>query len=162
MSNFLEYNLDGTDPTNPKSVRPRLNISTYLSGGTVSVVPLKSEYELGDIVQVNAQPGSGIFIGWAGSNAAPISADFTSQGTNLTLVMNSSIWLTPQFLGPVVVWSQGYNPGYYVDQQTIVPAGLSNVVALAAGNFFSMSLEGGNGTVTSWEWQQLWPGQCAS
>ena len=148
VSNFLEY-LDGTDPTNPNSVRPRLNIPTYLPGGTVSVVPLKSEYQLGDIVQVTAQPGPGFFIDWSGSNAAPVSRSFTNQGASLTLVMNSTIWLTPRFQGPVVVWALGYNVGYNVDKETIVPAGLSNVVALAAGNFFSLAFEG-NGTVISW------------
>ena len=34
VSNFLEH-LDGTDPTNPNSVRPRLNIPTSIPGGTL-------------------------------------------------------------------------------------------------------------------------------
>jgi alpha-tubulin suppressor-like RCC1 family protein len=148
VSNFLEY-LDGTDPTNPHSVRPRLNIPTSIPGGTVSVVPLKPEYQLGDVVQVTAVPGAGFFQGWSGSNAAPVGGSFTNLDASLTLVMNSTIWLTPQFPGPVVVWAQGYDPGYVVDPESVVPVGLSNVVAISAGSLFGLALHD-NATVVAW------------
>ncbi len=143
VSNYEEY-LDGTDPTNPKSVKPRLYIPDYVGFGTVSVVPLKSEYQLGDVVQVTALPDPGrFFINWTGSNAAPVPGRFTNPDASLTVVMNSTLWLTPLFLGPVAAW------GYNEDGEINVPAGLTNVVAIAAGSFFSLALQG-NGTVTAW------------
>jgi alpha-tubulin suppressor-like RCC1 family protein len=143
VSNFQEY-LDGTDPTNPHSVMPRLHIPDYLASGTVSVVPLKPKYQLGDIVRITAQPDpGGFFDGWFGSNAAPELGTFLSSNANLTLAMNSTKWLTPQFTGSVVAW------GYNSSGQTNVPAGLSNVVAIAAGGYFSMAL-GSDGTVRAW------------
>ena len=60
VSNYNEY-LDGTDPTNPQSVMPRLNIAT-VAGGTVSVTPLKAKYQLYDTVTITALPNPGISI----------------------------------------------------------------------------------------------------
>jgi hypothetical protein len=143
VSNYQEF-LDGTDPTNPKSVKPRLYIPDYVGFGTVSVVPLKSEYQLGENVQVTALPDPGrFFINWTGSNAAPLPGRFTNPNASLTVVMNSTFWLTPLFLGPAVAW------GYNEDGEINVPAALTNVVAIAAGSFFSLALQG-NGTVTAW------------
>ncbi len=75
------------------------------------MVPLKPEYEMGDVVQVTALPDAGFFDGWSGSNAAPVLDSFTAQTASLTLVMNNTIWLTPQFSGPVVVWHGGDGVG---------------------------------------------------
>jgi len=73
VSNYEEF-LDGTSPTNANSVMPRLYIPDDEAGGTVSVVPLKPKYQLGDTVQITAQPYPGSsFGGWSGSNAAPVS-----------------------------------------------------------------------------------------
>jgi len=143
VSNFQEY-LDGTDPTNPHSVMPRLHIPDYIPVGAVRVVPLKAKYQLGDVVRITALPGAGgIFEGWLGSNAAPEMGAFTISDPILTLVMNSTTWLTPRFDGSVVAW------GYDAYGQTNVPPELSEVAAIAAGEYFSMVLEG-NGTVTAW------------
>jgi hypothetical protein len=143
VSNYQEY-LDGTDPTNPNSVMPRLYISDSIFGGTVSVAPLKTKYQLGDIVQITAMPDpGGFFDGWLGSNAAPDLGTFTNDNANLTLVMNSTTWLTPQFLSPVVAW------GYNGSGQTTVPEGLNQVAAIAAGGSFSLALDN-SGMVTAW------------
>jgi alpha-tubulin suppressor-like RCC1 family protein len=143
VSNYQEY-LDGTDPTNPNSVMPRLYVSSSELGGTVSVVPLKPKYQLGDIVQITAlsQPGV-IFDDWLGSNAEPVLGTFTNFGANLTVVMNSTKWILAQFSAAVVGW------GNNADGQTQVPAGLGDVAAIAAGGELSMALES-DGTVVAW------------
>ena len=174
VSNYQEY-LDGTNPTNHNSVMPRLWIAD-VPGGTVSVVPLKAEYQWGDTVQVTATPNPGwSFYGWSGS--------LLVYGTaSLTVVMNNSVLLTPSYSGPVLTWGddnsgQGDLPsslgpvaaiaagfdsslalqtngtvvawGYNFEGQCTVPEGLSNVVAIAAGYDHSLALVS-NGTVVAW------------
>jgi alpha-tubulin suppressor-like RCC1 family protein len=96
VSNYQEY-LDGTDPTNPNSVRPRLNLSAA-TGGSVVVTPLKSEYQLGDTVQIMAVPNMGAsFSAWVGTNWAPIGGGITNTNATFSIVMNSTKSLTAQF-----------------------------------------------------------------
>src|ERR1700722_5250873 len=143
VSNYQEY-LDGTDPTNPNSVMPRLYIPDFIPRGTVRVVPLKPKYQLGDVVQITAVPDpGGFFGGWSGSSAAPEMGTFSNADTDLTLVMNSTKWLTAEFFLSVVAW------GYDNSGETNVPADLSNVVAIAGGQFFSLAVQG-DGTVIAW------------
>lgn len=65
VSNLDEF-LDGTNPTDKNSFRPRL---TALSGagGSVTVTPMKLSYDLGEVVTLTplAFPPS-VFIGWVG------------------------------------------------------------------------------------------------
>ena len=143
VSNYQEF-LDGTDPTNPKSVMPRLYIADDVPGGTVSVVPLKPKYQLGDTVQITALPNPGwSFGGWTGTNAAPVGGSIGGPEASLTEVMNSTVALTPQFLCPVYAWGNGENG------QTNVPSTLGPVVAVAGGYAFSLALQA-NGTVAAW------------
>ena len=65
VSNYQEF-LDGTDPTSANSVMPRLYVPTDPAGGTISVQPLKSKYQLGEVVQITALPEPGWSL-WVGS-----------------------------------------------------------------------------------------------
>ncbi len=139
VSNYDEY-LDGTDPTNPNSVMPRLYISVG-PGGFARAQPTKPKYRLDESVLITSllEPGS-LFAGWTGSYAPPRSGTFTSSGANLTVVMNSTTWISVNFGGHVVPW------GF----QTSVPAGLSDVVAVATGGGASSLGLRSNRTVVGW------------
>ena len=143
VSNYQEF-LDGTDPTSANSVMPRLYVPTDPAGGTISVQPLKSKYQLGKVVQITALPEPGwSFMGWLGSNAAPVSGSISLPGASVTVTMNSTKWLTPQFLGSVMAWGDDANG------QTDVLYSLGTAVAVAGGDIFSLALQS-NGTVAAW------------
>ena len=66
VSNLNEY-LDGTNPEDASSFRPRLHLSGT-PGGSFSVSPLQASYTLGQAVQISAFPSSGFFfLNWTGS-----------------------------------------------------------------------------------------------
>ncbi len=145
VSNYGEF-LDGTNPTNHTSVMPRLWIADDVPGGTVSVVPLKAEYQWGDTVQVTATVNAGwVFEGWNGSNAAPALAfsPFFNANASLTLVMTNSVLLKPSYSGPVLTWGSDWYG------QMDLPSSLGPVAAIAAGFLFSLALQT-NGTVVAW------------
>jgi hypothetical protein len=65
ISNLDEF-LDGTDPNNTASLRPRL-VAFSDAGGSVAVTPMKLSYDLGELVTLTATPfPPSIFAGWAG------------------------------------------------------------------------------------------------
>jgi hypothetical protein len=112
ISNYVEW-LDGTNPTNSSSLKPRLNLSGT-PGGSVSVSPLQAKYDLNASVQLTAQPDPGqSFIGWFGS--------ITSTSNPLNLVMNSSKSVTGLFGLPLadaldttnLAWSAGGDLGWF-------------------------------------------------
>ena len=79
ISNLDEF-LDGTDPNNTASLRPRL--TAYSSaGGSVTVTPMKLSYAFGESVTLTPTPfPPSIFVGWAGdlignANPAPLTMD---------------------------------------------------------------------------------------
>ena len=64
VNNHDEY-LDGTDPTDPSSVFPRLTLSA--SGGTVTVSPALGKYAYLQPITLTATPDPGqAFVGWRG------------------------------------------------------------------------------------------------
>ncbi|HAV63354.1 MAG TPA: hypothetical protein DCY13_13435, partial [Verrucomicrobiales bacterium] len=75
-----------------------------------------------------------------GASAVNLTGTFTGNGAGITNVFVENLWMTQ---APVVAW------GLNDDGQTTVPAGLSNVVAVAAGYYHSLALKS-DGTVVSW------------
>ncbi|MGA2866234.1 MAG: pre-peptidase C-terminal domain-containing protein [Verrucomicrobiota bacterium] len=80
VSNYDEY-LDGTDPTDPKSYRARLYVTT--DNGAVLCDPDLPSYPLGSTVNLTAVAASNYaFVCWSGAN--------TSSANPLTLVMDTA------------------------------------------------------------------------
>lgn len=112
VSNYDEY-LDGTDPTDPNSVEPRLILAST-QGGTTQVTPLKPKYHLNDSVQLTATASPGFtFISWSGS--------LTNASATVNLVMNSTKKVAADFglpLGqaldaPNLVWTTGGDRSWF-------------------------------------------------
>lgn len=81
ISNGDEF-LDGTDPGNAASYRPRLSYSSTV-GGAAQVSPVRPSYTLNEPVQITAVPDTGYFFdGWSGS--------VTTNTALLNLTMDSS------------------------------------------------------------------------
>ena len=56
--------LDGTNPISIASLRPRL-VAYSDAGGSVTVTPMKLNYELGELVTLTAIPfATSVFVGW--------------------------------------------------------------------------------------------------
>ena len=96
VSNLDEF-LEGTDPTNPLSFHPRLNVAVqgglvdFSPAGTLTTnVPPKRWYTLGQTVRLTAtaNPGS-TFLGWIG--------DASGLANPLTLTMDTNKNLTAVF-----------------------------------------------------------------
>jgi choice-of-anchor C domain-containing protein len=88
ISNRDEF-LEGTDPSNAASFRPRLRIRAT-SEGLVLVSPLKSSYALGDLIQLQAVLEPRVhFVKWSG----PV----TNTNNVINLVMNQSMDITAVF-----------------------------------------------------------------
>lgn len=87
VDNLDEY-LEGTDPANPKSFDPRLNIEA--GHGSVFVSPDLPYYTMGQLVTLTAvpEPGQG-FVEWTGS------AHGTK--TSISLFMNTNEYVTATF-----------------------------------------------------------------
>ncbi|MBC8095027.1 MAG: DUF642 domain-containing protein, partial [Akkermansiaceae bacterium] len=87
VSNQDEF-LDGTDPTQPASFNPRLNLAVS-GNGSVHAAPLQLSYEFNDLVPLRAIPGAdSLFIRWRG---------LTNTSPEVNLVMNSTKNLTAEF-----------------------------------------------------------------
>jgi uncharacterized repeat protein (TIGR02543 family) len=87
VDNLQEY-VDGTDPTDSRSVFPRLAVTG--SGGAVSLSPSLSSYAYLQPVTLTAIPKSGYtFIGWRG--------DLIASTNPATLIMNQSKSVTANF-----------------------------------------------------------------
>lgn len=81
VNNHDEY-LDGTDPTDPTSVFPRLTISS--SGGTVTVSPDLAKYSYLQPITLTATPDPGlVFMEWRG--------DLSGSTNPLSLNINRSL-----------------------------------------------------------------------
>jgi len=102
VSNLDEF-LDGTNPTDKSSFRPRL-IAFSGAGGSVTVTPMKLGYDLGEVVTLTplALPPS-VFIGWVG--------DLKSTDDPATLTMDRHKTVRARFasavpipLGLIALW----------------------------------------------------------
>ncbi len=90
VSNLNEY-LEGTDPTDHNSLKPRLTV--LATNGVVNVSPFATNYVLGTTVTLTATANAGYnFVGWAGA--------VTSTVNPLTLTMNSNKTIIPRFRVP--------------------------------------------------------------
>lgn len=90
VSNLNEF-LDGTDPTDRYSLRPRLTI--HATNGVVNVNPPASSYTVGNSVSLIAMPNAGYeFTGWTGT--------ITTKTNAITLVLTSNTTLTAKFRVP--------------------------------------------------------------
>ena len=87
VNNHDEY-LDGTDPSDPTSVFPRLTLSA--SGGRVTASPSLAKYSYLQPVTLTAVPATGFtFIGWGG--------DLSGTANPMTVNMNLSMTATALF-----------------------------------------------------------------
>ena len=92
ISNLDEF-LDGTDPNNKGSLRPRLTAFSG-AGGSVTVTPMKLSYGLGETVTLTAVPfGPSVFVGWAG--------DLIGNANPATLTMDRTKTLRARFASAV-------------------------------------------------------------
>lgn len=116
VSNYQEM-LDGTDPTDPTSVFPRLTLRA--SGGTVTSNPNLSKYNYQQAVILTATPSPGqFFLGWSG--------DASGTTNPLTIFMNRSKSVSAVFgldLGTVLettnlTWNVGGNAGWFGQTNT--------------------------------------------
>lgn len=90
VSNLNEY-LEGTDPTDKNSLRPRLVV--LAANGVVAVDPLETNYTYGTSVTLAASPNAGYhFTGWTGGA--------TGLANPLTVIMNSNRTITAKFRVP--------------------------------------------------------------
>ncbi len=88
ISNLDEF-LDGTDPKDKNSLRPRL-IAYSDAGGSVTVAPMKLSYDFGDTVKLTAIPfAPNAFIGWMG--------DLNSTDNPATLSMKGNKTMRARF-----------------------------------------------------------------
>lgn len=116
ISNGDEYR-EGTDPTDPASYRPRLNLAAT-PGGSPIASPFKANYALNDPVQISTaiEPGY-IFARWSG--------DITNLSATVNLTMDETKTITAIF---GLTMTSG---GNYDD--TIAP-GQTNIYAFTATN----------------------------
>lgn len=118
---------------------------------------------ISNAVQVSAGTGQGDFslalladgsvVGWGYNGSGELNIP-----TNLSNVVELDASSEGEFCialtqaGTVAAWGAGqiYNPSDGIDfGQSMVPAGLSNIVSIAAGGFFGLAL-GNDGTVRGW------------
>ena len=104
ISNLGEF-LDGTNPTNSASFRPRLNIATVgPGGGSVSSQPTKLSYDLGESVTLAATPiAPSIFCGWEGDLGTLSNPAALTMGGNKRVVARFAAAVTPP-PGLVACW----------------------------------------------------------
>ena len=88
ISNLDEF-LDGTDPTDKGSLRPRLTAYSG-AGGSVTVTPMKLSYAFGESVTLTPTPFSpGVFVGWNG--------DLNGTANPATLTMDRNKMVRARF-----------------------------------------------------------------
>ena len=137
VSNGDEYR-EGTDPTNPLSYRPRLNLVTT-PGGLATVSPFQASYAMNDTVQISAVTDPGyMFIRWAG--------DITNASASVNLTMDSTKTITASF---GLIMTSG---GNYDDT---IGLGATNIYVFAATNGDSILLRlgtvGFNGSLSLYD-----------
>jgi hypothetical protein len=95
VRNLDEY-LEGTDPTNPRSFHPRLQVTAQYGSvglspaGNPTTTPPKLWYNLGQMVQLTPTPSNGYaFLGWSG--------DVSGNANPLTITMNGHSNITAIF-----------------------------------------------------------------
>jgi hypothetical protein len=117
VNNHDEY-LDGSDPFDPNSVFPRLNIAS--SGGTVTRSPSLAQYAYLQPVTLTAVPNVGFsFIGWSDDLAGPTNPASLTMDRNKTV----SAWFAstvPNALAaaldaPNLVWSTGGDAPWFAE-----------------------------------------------
>ena len=119
--------------------RQKLTPTPYaiFAGGANSLSGTLSAAQITGTVPLAQLPATLVTNGAGGVN---FSGTFSGNGAGITnVLLNNLVKVQP----PVIAW--GYN-GY---GQTNVPAGLSNVVAIAGGQYHSLALKG-DGTVVAW------------
>ncbi|SPE50379.1 hypothetical protein SBV1_1120016 [Verrucomicrobia bacterium] len=123
-------------------------LTTLANGpGTVTINPLQNPYTNGEIVTLTARPAFGYFFnGWTGDVSGTLNPMSITLNTSMVVTANFSLLAR----GVAVGWG---NDAY---GQTDVPPGLTNVVAVAAGEYHSLALLG-DGTVVGWGLD--WAGQ---
>lgn len=102
VSNLDEF-LDGTDPNNKASLRPRLTAYSGV-GGSVTVTPMKLSYDLGETVTLMATPfAPSVFLGWTGDLNSSINPDILTMNGNKTVRARfaSAVPLPP---GLIALW----------------------------------------------------------
>jgi hypothetical protein len=99
VSNLDEF-LDGTDPISNASLRPRL-IAYSDAGGSVTVTPMKLNYELDEPVTLTAIPiAPNVFVGWTGDLNT---GDLLSTINPATFEMNGNKTVQARFASAVPV-----------------------------------------------------------
>jgi hypothetical protein len=95
VRNLDEY-LEGTDPTNPQSFHPRLQVNVQNGSvaisppGNPTTTPPKVWYNLGQMVQLTAAPSNNyVFLGWSG--------DASGTANPLSITMNGHMNIIPVF-----------------------------------------------------------------
>jgi hypothetical protein len=84
ISNLDEF-LDGTDPANKGSFRPRLTAHAS-TGGSLTVAPIKLSYDLGELVTLTPLPlPPSVFAGWSGDLSG------TANPATLTMDRNKTV-----------------------------------------------------------------------
>jgi hypothetical protein len=104
ISNLDEF-LDGTDPNDKGSLRPRL--TAYCSaGGSVTVAPMKLSYDLRESVTLTPLPfPSSVFVGWAGDvNGADNPATLTMDRNKTVRTRFASTVPLPLPPGLIALW----------------------------------------------------------
>jgi choice-of-anchor C domain-containing protein len=125
VSNFDEY-LEGTNPTNAASFRPRLHLAGT-PGGAVTVSPFQLSYALNDTVQLAATPdANALFEMWTGG--------VTSTNPVVNLVMNGHKTVTGLF---------GLIPTNGATYSGTLAAGTSNRYAFVASAGDSIQVRAG-------------------
>ena len=90
VNNLSEF-LEGTDPSNRLSLRPRLTVNAV--NGTVNVNPLSTNYAVGTQVTLTATPNGGFdFAGWTGNVVTGVNP--------LVLTLTSNVNVTANFVLP--------------------------------------------------------------
>jgi hypothetical protein len=94
VSNLDEF-LDGTDPTNKVSLRPRLTAYSD-AGGSVTVTPMKLNYARGESVTLTPTPfPQNVFVGWDG--------DLKGTDDPATLTMDKNKTVRARFASAVPI-----------------------------------------------------------
>jgi len=103
VSNVDEF-LDGTNPTSAASLRPRL-IAYSDAGGSVTVVPMKLSYDLGETVTLPATPFTpSVFVGWTGDLSGSSNPATLTMNGNKTVRARFAAAAAPLPLGLIALW----------------------------------------------------------
>jgi len=154
VSNYDEY-IDGTDPTDPTSLLPRLRLAAT-SRGSVTAAPLKAKYALNETVQVSASADPGnAFIGWVGS--------VTNGAATLSLVMDGCKSIRGVFGAPLgwavdapgLTWRTGGDAGWF-GQAAITydgySAAQSGIIYANQATWVETSVNAGSNALVSFHW----------